>query len=251
MKKLLMPSLSAFFLTILPFLTSSVIGIWMIQHENLLKNFGWKEWGIVCVGCVVGCALALIPPTLLAFGFGYFWGWRGFIPLISLNLAAITLVYSIVHQMNKKNLLQALARFPRVAIFLDKTHDDQVRFVFFTKLSPVLPFALTNLIFALMGLRLRNILVGGFLGMIPRTALAVWIGTEAKEIGQLIENPNENMIGRMVIISLVVVSVVGLLRFFGKNNDSILLIDALLIPICYFFNQPMVACMEYDRFYMR
>lgn len=211
-KQLLMPSLSAFFLTILPFLTSSVVGLWMIQNESFIKNFGIKEWGIVCILCVAACAFAFIPPTLLAFGFGYFLGWWAIIPLILLNLTAIALVNVIVSQLDRASLLQYLAQLPRVASFLRRIHGDELRFVFFTKLSPVLPFALTNLVFSLMDLKFRNIIFGGFLGMIPRTVLAVWVGKEAEHISHLIQNPNENVVSRIILLVLVIVSVVGLIR---------------------------------------
>jgi len=216
-KKLLMPSLSAFFLTILPFLTSSVVGIWMIQNEPLIKSFGIKEWSIVCIVCALACALALIPPTLLAFGFGYFLGWQAVIPLILLNLAAISIVYFIVNQLDKVSLLNYISHFPRVSTFLNRIHANEIRFVFFTKLSPVLPFALTNLIFSLMGIRFKNVILGGFLGMIPRTVLAVWVGKEAQEISRLIQNPNESLTSKIVIIILVILSVGGLLRILVKK----------------------------------
>ncbi len=216
-KRLLMPSLSAFFLTILPFLTSSIVGLWMIQNETLIKSFGLKEWLIVCLSCAFACALALIPPTLLAFGFGYFLGWGAVIPLILINLIAIALVYAIVGQMDKRSLLQYISQFQRISTFLNRVYSDEVRFVFFTKLSPVLPFALTNLVFALMGIRFKNIIVGGFLGMIPRTILAVWVGKEAEQISRLIQNPNENLMSRIVLLILVVVSVIGLIRILVKK----------------------------------
>lgn len=207
-----MPSLSAFFLTLLPILTSSGIGLWMIQNESFISNFGLKEWILACIVCVFGCALALIPPTLLAFGAGYFLGWKGFTPLVLLNLMSIALIYVIVSQMDKNGLRRYVIQFPRVATFFNQVQKEEMRFVFFAKLSPVLPFALTNLVFVLMDLRLRNIFVGGFLGMIPRTALAVWVGMEAQGIRQLIQNPNESVVSRVVILVLVVVSIIGLLR---------------------------------------
>jgi uncharacterized membrane protein YdjX (TVP38/TMEM64 family) len=218
-KRLLMPSLSAFFLTILPFLTSSGIGVWMIQNEVLIKGFGIKEWTVVCLVCAVACALALIPPTLLAFGFGYFLGWQAVIPLILLNLTAISIVYFIVNQLDKVGLLNYLSQFPRVASFLNRIHADEIRFVFFTKLSPVLPFALTNLVFSLMGIRFKNIILGGFLGMIPRTVLAVWVGKEAEQISKLVQNPNESITSRVVILVLVVASGIGLVKLLAKPKD--------------------------------
>ena len=52
--------------------------------------------------------------------------------------------------------------------------------------------------------------------MIPRTALAVWTGQQAKEIRTLLNNPNEGLTQQLVVLALVVVSVVGLLRVVGR-----------------------------------
>ena len=48
--------------------------------------------------------------------------------------------------------------------------------------------------------------------MIPRTVLAVWVGKEAEHISHLIQNPNENVVSRIILLVLVIVSVVGLIR---------------------------------------
>ncbi|AEI47859.1 TVP38/TMEM64 family protein [Runella slithyformis] len=214
----LLPSLSAFFLTILPFITSSILGAWIIQNETLIQNFNIGDWAIVCIVCALACALALIPPTLLAFAFGYFLGWWALGPLILLNLMAIALVYEITKRLDGETLLRYLSQFPRVNALLNRIQKDELSFVFFTKLSPVLPFALTNLVFSLLKIRFSNVILGGFLGMIPRTALAVWVGMEAKELRQLIENPNESSASRVVVIVLVIVSVVGLTRVLVKRQ---------------------------------
>lgn len=213
----LLPSLSAFFLTILPFITSSLLGAWIIRNEPFIENFSVGDWAMVCIVCALACALALIPPTLLAFAFGYFLGWWAVGPLILLNLTAIALVYEITKRLDGETLLRYLSQFPRVNALLNRIQKDELSFVFFTKLSPVVPFALTNLVFSLLKIRFANVILGGFLGMIPRTALAVWVGLEAKGLRQLIENPNESSVSRVVVIVLVIVSVIGITRVLVKR----------------------------------
>jgi uncharacterized membrane protein YdjX (TVP38/TMEM64 family) len=216
-KYLFMPSFSAFFLTILPLFTSSVLAAWLIQNETLVRNFAFSDWLWVCAVCTVGCAVALIPPTLLALMFGYFWGWMGFIPLLLINLTAISVVYWIANSFGSERLKTYLLQFPRVKAVIQQMERDERKFVFFTKLSPVLPFALTNLLFAFLQLRLRNVLLGGTLGMIPRTALAVWVGVEAQQIGALIQNPNGNWQNQAIIVSLTLLSVWGLFTVFSRK----------------------------------
>jgi hypothetical protein len=47
--------------------------------------------------------------------------------------------------------------------------------------------------------------------------LAVWVGMEAKQISQLIQNPNENVVSRIILLVLVIVSVVGLIRLLVRK----------------------------------
>ncbi|HAK80179.1 MAG TPA: hypothetical protein DCM71_25560, partial [Runella sp.] len=79
-------------MTVLPFITSSAVGWWLVQNEGYIRSFSATEWFIASLVCALACALALTPPTLLAFVFGYFLGWIALLPLILLNLAAIALV---------------------------------------------------------------------------------------------------------------------------------------------------------------
>ena len=85
----------------------------------------------------------------------------------------------------------------------------ELKIIFFAKLSPVLPFAITNLLFAVSGARLKNVIIGGFAGMVPRTLLAIYTGSQAKEISRLLQNPNEGLYSKIFILILLIVSVVG------------------------------------------
>ncbi len=93
---------------------------------------------------------------------------------------------------------------------LSRFHQDQWPLIFFTKLSPVLPFALTNLVFSLAGASLKNMLLGGFLGMIPRTLVAVYAGIQAKAIRQALTNPNPDVSSQVIVLGLMILSVVGI-----------------------------------------
>jgi hypothetical protein len=53
--------------------------------------------------------------------------------------------------------------------------------------------------------------------MIPRTALAVWVGVEAQQIGALIQNPNGNWQNQAIIVSLTLLSVWGLFTVFSRK----------------------------------
>lgn len=132
-------------------------------------------------------------------------------------MVAIYLVNMLTRLMEREKFIEYLSGNKKVKAILDSIRKDEFKIIFFTKLSPVLPFALMNLVFSLSGAKLKNILWGGFLGMIPRTVLAVWTASQAKEIRKLLENPNEGSTEKIVIIILVVASMAGIVYFFSKN----------------------------------
>ncbi len=213
MSKYSFPLISSIFLTVIPLVFSSALTVAVISHENLILSFSWQPWVLITLVCCLTSTFAITPPTLLALIFGYFIGWAALFPIFMLNMLAIFLVNIITKQIDGDKFRSYLSDNQQINDILKNIQRQELKFIFFTKLSPVLPFALTNFVFALSGAKLRNILLGGFLGMIPRTILAVWTGLQAKEIKQLLENPNEGSTQKILIIVLFVVSVGGILYY--------------------------------------
>ncbi len=147
---------------------------------------------------------------MLALIFGYFLGWNAVLPIFAINFGGIFLINMLVRWLDHDRFIRFLRQNPKAQSVMDRILDKELEVIFFAKLSPVLPFGLTNLLFALSGAKLRNVLLGGFLGMTPRTLLAIWSGYEAREIRTLLENPNQNTWTQLVIIGLIVISIVGL-----------------------------------------
>ena len=212
-------SLLAFFLAVVPLISSSLVGNFILQNESTIQHFKTTDWLLLTFVCTITSAFALTPPTLLALCFGYFLGWMALSPLIFLNMSAIFLIYGLFGQTKSQQLVQYFKANPRTKTFFERIQENEFNFVFFAKLSPILPFALTNLLFALSGIKFKNMLLGGFLGMIPRTVLAIWIGKEAREIQQLINTPNENWWSRAIIATLVALSFWGIVRVLTKRRS--------------------------------
>lgn len=210
--KLTLPAIVSVLMTLAPLLTSSFITYQVLMNEPVLAQFTAGQWTVITLVCVLTSALALTPPTFLALVFGYFLGWNALLPLFTLNMAAILLVNIVVRWLDQDRLRHYLEQNPKVRQVLARIEEQELRFIFFTKLSPVLPFAVTNLVFALSGARLRNVMLGGFLGMVPRTALAVWAGSQTRELRVLLNQPNASNWTQWAVIALVMVSVAGLWR---------------------------------------
>lgn len=131
-------------------------------------------------------------------------------------MGAITAVYFLTKKGFGNSLESFIDGHPKSKRLLDQLKNDELRVVFLAKLSPVLPFALTNFVFALSGATFRNVFIGGFLGMIPRTLLAVWVGSNGANIKTLLESPKTADWQQVVVLLLVVISTWGIIRIVRK-----------------------------------
>lgn len=213
-KELSFPLVSFVLFTITPLLSTSFLAFYVLQHETLLLALTWADWLLIALVLTLTSALALSPPTFLAIIQGYFMGFEALPYQFLINMGAILLVNIIVRRIDNNRFAGILSRNKKVENLLNGIKREELKIIFFAKLSPVLPFAMTNFVFAISGARLKNVLLGGFLGMIPRTILAVWTGSQAKEIRTLIEHPNQGLIQQVFILILLVVSIVGLSMVF-------------------------------------
>ena len=186
----------------------------------MLRSWPFEWWIAVTVILTLASSLALTPPTFLALVYGYFIGWASLPLLFGLNLGAIAIIYGLASFMQASMIRNYMVQvYPQTAKLLRRFHQNELRLIFFAKLSPVLPFAITNLFFAMAGARFKQVLVGGTLGMVPRTILAVWAGKEAQNIRYLLEHPNEGLFTKIILIALIVISTLGIGYFFKDKNE--------------------------------
>lgn len=221
LQKITGPALAGVVLSVLPIVFTSVLTYYAVIHEDFIRNLTGWQWAALTVLFSITSA-GLTPPTILALIFGYFLGWNAILPILVVNFGGILFINLIVRWIDHERFMRFLRRNPKAQAVLDRILDKELEVIFFAKLSPILPFGLTNLMFALSGAKLRNILLGGFLGMTPRTLLAIWSGREAREIRTLLDNPNQSIWGQVIVVALILVSVAGLwqvLRRALKKQD--------------------------------
>jgi uncharacterized membrane protein YdjX (TVP38/TMEM64 family) len=194
----------------MPLLASSSISYWVITHEPDIRNFTSQNWAVTFLLACFTMAFALTPTTFVALLSGYFLGWGAFLPLALSYWVASYIGYKIAQKIDGGRFLKILSEKPKVKQVLENLQKDEFKIILLARLSPVLPFAVTNVLFSFSGTKLRNFLTAGFLGMLPRTILSIWVGTQAQEIRRLIEHPSEGNISQFLVLGLVFASVFGL-----------------------------------------
>jgi uncharacterized membrane protein YdjX (TVP38/TMEM64 family) len=82
--------------------------------------------------------------------------------------------------------VEALSHHPRAEVIhreLNQGHDLRIiALLALIRLSPVVPFAATNLLMSTTGIRMVPFLIGSLLGMAPRVIAVVWIGSSLTEL---------------------------------------------------------------------
>ncbi|MGI9275244.1 MAG: TVP38/TMEM64 family protein [Endozoicomonas sp.] len=199
-----------------PLIFSPLLTALMIRHEPFLQNLTPVQWLPLFGLSALTMALAMTPSTVVALVSGFFLGWASTPFMLMAYLLASALGYLIGRWLDRGRLMPALKEHPRVHTVLSGLHHQEWSLMILTRLSPVLPFALMNLLLAAVKVRFRVFLVGGFFGMLPRTLFSIWAGMQARGLMQLLQNPDQGTAASIIVIVLTLVSVGGLLLVFQK-----------------------------------
>jgi uncharacterized membrane protein YdjX (TVP38/TMEM64 family) len=163
--------------------------------------------------------LALLPTTFTALASGFFWGWTVFPHLVIAYLLANVLGYSLGKWLNADFRTILYARHPSLQEEIEKRIEQPAGLVFFVRISPLIPFAISNFLFASLGIPLSKIIRFGFPGMLPRTILAFASGMAAQsflEAQASLKDPQD----WLVLGLLLVGSIWGIWHFWTKKKTK-------------------------------
>lgn len=205
--------------TIVPAIGSTILIGYIYQNPHLFPSLHTITYFLVTLTAAMMMGLALCPTTLLAILSGYLWGWKVF-PLLVVAYSLASLIgYFIGLKLDKNSLNILLGNYPKVQKIVTEKRHQIGTLVFFVRISPVIPFAFSNLLFASLKAGWKNVLIYGFMGMLPRTFMAFSLGLAAGSIRDAIENRSG---GHQVIVFavLLLLSIWGIVRFFKMPRSG-------------------------------
>ena len=131
-------------------------------------------------GCLLPThATSLLAGYLFGAGLGAFTAWL-------VVLLAATLGFALLRPLVGERAVRALAGSPRAMVvhraLFGRGFWRTVWIVALLRLSPVLPFAATNLVLAALGLRGPTFLVATVVGITPRALGVAWVGAELSDL---------------------------------------------------------------------
>jgi uncharacterized membrane protein YdjX (TVP38/TMEM64 family) len=214
--------LGIIYVTLMPAIGSVLFISYLIPNHEMIQQIPILQINGLVFYTLLGAlamGLAMIPTTLFTAASGFLFGWEVF----GLLLIAYLLANIIGYLLGKKvddNLLEIIKGvYPRMKNKLENKSKSFGNLIFFVRISPIIPFALSNLLFAIIKTGLKKVVLYGTLGMLPRTILSFYSGILAANIWDAINNKGFDW-SSIAIMILLVVSAIGILRFFLKEDQE-------------------------------
>jgi uncharacterized membrane protein YdjX (TVP38/TMEM64 family) len=155
--------------------------------QEWLRSFnGWVgQMGVtgifIFIGVYAAATVLLAPGAILTIGAGFAFGlWKGFLAVSAGATLGASLAF-LVARFIARDKVEAIAKGNRKFRNIDNAIGKQgAKLVFLLRLSPVIPFNLSNYFYGLTGVKFWPYVLASWIGMMPGTFLYVYIGTAAK-----------------------------------------------------------------------
>jgi len=203
----------------MPLTFSSLLSWKIVENVDRIEN--WKTWQWVFSYSIIVLTMtfALTPTTVIALVSGYFLGFYAILPVVvSYSLASVA-GYFISKPLGPNFQTVIRSSYPKIDSFVHQMMDKSpISFVIFGRISPVLPFAVMNVVLPLISIRFKPFFWGGLIGMLPRTLLAILTGKLAKDLLSLLKHPSNSVYMQIGFIALLLLSILGFVVLFKKKK---------------------------------
>ncbi len=140
---------------------------------------------LVFIAIYVAAAVALVPGSILTLAAGALFGvlWGTIYVSIAATVAA-TIAFLIGRYFARDWVAARLERYPKFSAVDRAVARGGWKIVGLTRLSPVFPYVFLNYAFGLTAVRLSDYIWASWLGMLPGTAMYVYIGSFGGELAR-------------------------------------------------------------------
>ncbi len=160
---------------------------WAVALVQCVRGYG--AWGALLYALVyVVGTLLLVPGTALALGSGFLYGPFGGTLIVSpASVLGATLAFLLARSFARDWVARRIRRYPRFQAIDQAVGERGFKFVLLLRLQPVfIPFAMLNYALGLTRVRLRDYVLGSWIGMLPATILYVYLGSVAQDAATLL-----------------------------------------------------------------
>ncbi len=158
---------------------------WLLAFVAWIREAGATGMAVFVVAYVLACVL-LLPGLILTLGAGFAYGVAIGIPLVwvSANLGA-AVAFLLGRTLARERIAARVAGNARFAAIDRAVGREGLKIVLLTRLSPAFPFNLQNYAYGLTRVTFRDYVVGSLVGMVPGTAMYVYLGSLITSVTEL------------------------------------------------------------------
>lgn len=189
-----------------------------VSAETLTQAMSWIQ-GLGPLGPVIyGLAyfaleLVAVPALPLTVGAGYLFGVARGSAVVSVAATSAAAASFLLARYGARDFISGLARrYPKFRAVDRAVGREGFKFVLLLRLSPLLPFALSNYLYGLTSVRFTPYVLGSWLGMLPGSVAIVSGGAAVNALSDLSSTPDVNP--GLLVLGLVATILV--LRSVGK-----------------------------------
>jgi len=205
-------------MAVIPVSTSIILGTIGFQEALEIKNWGTSALLLFWGSSIFVLGLGFFPTTFFALFCGYIWGFKAVVPIFFTYILASLLGYFVAKLIKGEKILGFLASKNGLNKILKNVNQNSIHWVFLIRLSPVFPFAITTALLAYLKVNLKSFVLGGALGMLPRSMFAIWAGSQAATWQKLLENPEKISAQNIFTLALFLLSGFGMFLLIRKET---------------------------------
>ncbi|MFM1912455.1 MAG: hypothetical protein RIR51_293 [Bacteroidota bacterium] len=196
-------------MTLLPLLVSIESSYLVYNFTEILLNQSWVYILLIYIGIGFAMGLAIIPTTMVSILSGYLFGLNS-LPLLIFSYLLASLIGFLLGKIIQPTSIKTLIQKKKnISLVNNSIEDEPFKWIFFMRLSPVLPFALSNAYLSLLKIPFKYFISGSALGMLPRTIIAIWTGSEIQNLSMIIEGKIEANIQNYLSLGFLIISIIG------------------------------------------
>jgi uncharacterized membrane protein YdjX (TVP38/TMEM64 family) len=168
-----------------------VIGLFLAMRflpvQQWLRNFNdWVgQMGVLGIFIFIGvyavATVLMAPGSILTIGAGFAFGlWKGFLAVSGGATLGASLAFLVARFIARDKVEAIAKRNDRFRKIDNAIGQEGAKLVFLLRLSPVIPFNLSNYFYGLTGVRFWPYVLASWIGTMPGTLLYVYIGIAGK-----------------------------------------------------------------------
>ena len=178
------------------------VASWLVTVVEWIRGQGPAGTALFAAA-YVAAAVLLLPGSVLTIGAGFAYGplW-GFVLISPVSVLAATTAFLLGRTIARDWISRRLGQDPRLAAVDAAVGQSGCKIVLLLRLSPLFPFNVLNYTLGLTRVRLRDFVLGSWIGMLPGTALYVYIGSLVTSASELASDthPSAGVEGRVLLV---------------------------------------------------